>query len=87
MPKKKEENTIRQFLFKNLLWFIGLAWAIVNLYLASKLTPVVESVRVLGADVRAVEGRVDLHDKAIEGMGEKLDKIIWEIGNLKQYCH
>lgn len=88
---KKKETQVRLFASKNLLWFAGFALAIINLWLASKLSPLVQNIKVLDIRVMAVETGLNTHEasnnESLKVIQSDVKEILKEVGNLKQFCH
>ena len=51
----KDKKNIKEFFWQNALWFAGLVMAIVNLWLASKLSPLSQSITIIAQKVEAIE--------------------------------
>lgn len=85
--KSSQENNLKKFLLGNLFAIASALVALVNIWLASKLSPLAQDLKLITGRVSAAEQRQDKSDDNILRLEEKLDKVIWEIGNLKQYCH
>lgn len=83
----RKTHGTKTFFLQNFVWLAGLAMAIVNLWLATKLAPLAESIGRLDLRVSAVERELQMHDSSMDKLGSKIDTVIYQIGDLKQYCH
>jgi hypothetical protein len=78
MPTK-EKISFKKFLYQNTIWVVGLAMAIINLWLAFKLSPISESVIKLNGRVSAVEQSLTQHQAS---QTELFDQIIIRIDHI-----
>jgi len=72
----KKNRGFRQWLYENSTWLLALAFAIVNIFLTYKLTPLVEDIRVLQTKVNAMEKVQDKMDTWLIRIEGKIDNAL-----------
>jgi len=71
-----KKNSIREWLFQNSTWILALLFALINLWLTTKLAPLAEDIRVLQVKVIAVESNLTKTEAALIRIENKLDQLI-----------
>lgn len=57
VKKNSEEKTLRALVFQNITWIAVVLLGIINLWLGSKLTPLVQDIAMIKQNVQAIEQR------------------------------
>jgi len=77
--KKNNDFKISTWFTKNSIWLLGVAFAIVNVWLASKLSPLVKDIDILQTKVAAIEQYQDKTDARLVRIEEKIDRVLFLI--------
>ena len=70
-----KKNSIREWLFQNSTWILALLFALINLWLTTKLAPLEQNLRILETKVGAVEYRIDKTDQSLIRIEDKIDQL------------
>ena len=71
----RKKNSIREWLFQNSTWILALLFALINLWLTTKLAPLEQNLRILETKVGAVEYRIDKTDQSLIRIEDKIDQL------------
>jgi hypothetical protein len=71
-----KKNRFREWTWQNGTWILALLFALVNLWLTTKLAPLAEDIRVLQVKVIAVESNLTKTEAALIRIENKLDQLI-----------
>jgi hypothetical protein len=82
-----DKQSIRNWIIKNLFSLAAIGVAIVNLWLAYRLSPIVSDLKDFGSRINAVESQLDSHQddskRVIESIDTKLDQVKEGISDIK----
>jgi len=80
----KKKETPKKFILQNFVWLAGVVMAILNLWLASRLAPLSESIIVINQKVEAIENNANTCVTRNEFVliGERLDRIQTSLNDL-----
>ena len=70
-----KKNSIREWLFQNSTWILALLFALINLWLTTKLAPLEQNLRILETKVGAVEYRIDKTDQSLIRIEDKINQL------------
>lgn len=76
---EKTFNNSKKWLLQNFFILAGILLTIINLWLATKLSPLVESIKSLEYRVTTVEKVIDQREERFIRIEDKLDTIIWSM--------
>ena len=83
---KKNTKTISRILWENAAWLLGIGFAIVNLYVASVISPLQSDISVnaekIEQSTQSINDLTDMHDMVIAN-GQKIDYIYEDIKYIK----
>lgn len=71
-----KKNNLREWLWQNSTWVLALLFAIVNIWLTTKLSPLAQDIATLKVKVDVVEAKIKTTDDALIRIEEKLDQLI-----------
>jgi hypothetical protein len=74
MPVKK--NRLRDWGWNNATWILALLFALINVWLTTKLAPLAQDIESLKIKVSAVEGNGQRRDAALIRIENKIDQLI-----------
>jgi len=76
---KKNADPLRAWLFKNFFAVSAVVVAVANLWILTKLNPILQDVRVLQTKVEAMSDNQDKTDLALIRIEDKLDSIVMSL--------
>lgn len=76
MAKKNDKKTISRILWENAAWVLGIGFAIINLYVASVLSPI-------KSDIKALAEQTDRNAMSIEELSDIQHVVIANSTNIK----
>lgn len=71
-----KKNRLQDWAWKNGTWILALVFALVNLWLTTKLAPLAQDIGVLKIRVSAVEAGLEKNESTLIRMENKLDQLI-----------